>query len=145
PTLARARGKVLFFINDRADFARAYSRDFTTTAGRLMFAESQPGEDIEAVRILNGALSDFSEIQQAVKDGFIVRTRDGGLDAAQDPAEFESALKSGAQIISTDFPVKVDGVDYVMEIPGGTPARCNPLNAPTDCTSADIESRERLR
>lgn len=145
PTLGAARGKVMFFINDRSDFARAYTRDFTSTQGRLMFAESEPDEDFAAVRILNGAGSDFAAIQAAVRSGFIVRTRDGGLDAPQQLEILEAALDSGAQIISTDFPGKVPGVDYVMQIPQGTPGRCNPLSAPADCDSADVEGPTRLR
>ncbi len=145
PTLAEARGKVLFFINDRSDFTQAYTREFNDVNGRLMFPESLPEEDFAAVRILNGAESDFDAIQQAVKSGFIVRTRDGGLDAPQSPGVLQAALDSGAQLISTDFPGKVEGVDYVMQIPGGTPSRCNPLIAPAGCTSADIESPGRLK
>ncbi|MCA9632765.1 MAG: hypothetical protein KC766_34165 [Myxococcales bacterium] len=142
PTLGAARGKVMFFINDRSDFAQAYSRNFTSTEGRLMFAESEPDEDIEAVRILNGAMDQFDAIREAVRAGFIVRTRDGG---AESPEVLQSALDSGAQIISTDYPALVAGTDYVVEIPGGTPGRCNPLIAPDGCESADIESPEWLR
>ncbi|MEZ4372612.1 MAG: Ca2+-dependent phosphoinositide-specific phospholipase C [Polyangiaceae bacterium] len=142
PALGAARGKVLFFINDRSDFTGAYTRNFTSLAGRLMFAESEPDEDFAAVRILNGAVDDFDAIQAAVRDGFIVRTRDGG---AESPQVLQSALDSGAQIISTDYPAMTGGEAYFVQIPGGTPARCNPLIAPESCSSADIESPSRLK
>jgi hypothetical protein len=51
-----------------------------------------------------------------------------------------AAVSVGAQSISTDYPAKVDGIDYWIEIPNGTPVACNPLTAPTWCTSEDIES-----
>jgi hypothetical protein len=41
--------------------------------------------------------------------------------------------------VGTDYPVKVNGVDYVVEIPGGTPSRCNALTAPAECTPEAIE------
>ena len=50
-----------------------------------------------------------------------------------------SALASGAQLVSTDYPAPVKGVNYVVEIPGGTPARCNPVTAPKECMSEWIE------
>ena len=33
-----------------------------------------------------------------------------------------------------------DGEDRVVTMPGGMPARCNPITAPADCTSLDIEN-----
>jgi hypothetical protein len=33
----------------------------------------------------------------------------------------------------------------VVEIPGGTPARCNPVTGPKDCTSNDIEDPKFLQ
>ena len=42
--------------------------------------------------------------------------------------------------IFTDYPPPKGEVDYVFEIPGGTPSRCNPRTAPPDCTPAMIES-----
>lgn len=52
--------------------------------------------------------------------------------------------RGGAHWISTDFPAPVDGVDYVVEVPGGTPSRCNPITAPPDCAAADVEDPGRL-
>ena len=36
------------------------------------------------------------------------------------------------------------GGDYVVQIPGGTPARCNPVNAPKKCRSSDVENPKHL-
>ena len=45
--------------------------------------------------------------------------------------------------MSTDYPVPERaarwGSTYVAQIPGGNPARCNPINAPVGCTAAMIE------
>ncbi len=76
--------------------------------------------------------------------GYIVRTRaddtENGEADNNDTARFMAAVSVGAQSISTDYPAKVDGIDYWIEIPNGTPVACNPLTAPTWCTSEDIES-----
>jgi len=64
-------------------------------------------------------------IQQAVADGYLVRTRaDGDIEepAAGDYTRYEAALASGAHMITTDFiePHPVTG--YVIELP----PECNP-------------------
>jgi hypothetical protein len=59
-----------------------------------------------------------------------------------DVTQRDAALASGAQFVSTDYPVPdADfGTGYLVEIPGGMPARCNPISAPADCTPLDIEN-----
>jgi hypothetical protein len=44
--------------------------------------------------------------------------------------------------VSTDYPVAdpAMGTDYKVTMPGGTPARCNPVNAPPTCKPSDIEN-----
>ena len=63
---------------------------------------------------------------------------------AGDTSVRDAAFASGAQFVSTDYPEAVTGVPmtgppYVVEIPGGTPSRCNPVTAPAECASTDIE------
>ena len=74
-----------------------------------------------------------------MSSGYIVRTRadSGGEEADNnDTTRLIAALTSGAHSISTDYPAKVDGIDYWVEIPEGNPSRCNPVSAPPSCTSA---------
>ncbi len=54
----------------------------------------------------------------------------------------DAAIASGAQWVSTDYevPGRAYGQPYFVSIPGGTPARCNPINSPSWCTSGQIES-----
>ena len=57
---------------------------------------------------------------------------------------------SGSTWVSSDFVVPgraqtLFGSPYVVQIPGGTLARCNPINAPTWCTSAMVESLPAVR
>ena len=82
-----------------------------------------------------------------VEQGFIVRVfADSAADVLTGQGnELEEALATGAQVISTDFPVARAEVDYVASIPSGTPSRCNPVTAPLDCVTSDIEDPALLR
>ena len=84
--------------------------------------------------------------RERVLDGYVVRTRaDSPVSSAQsgDTAQREAALASGAQWVSTDYPVPGRaerlGTDYVARLPGGAPARCNPVNTGPHCRDAALE------
>lgn len=143
PTLGATRGRVLFYI-DRSDAWRdAYTHGRKDLDGRLMFTDADEGDPFAAVLVRNGALTDETTIAGLVKKGFLVRTfADKSVEGAlaDDRSQIEPALRSGAQIVSTDFPAKVPETNYFFEMPGGAPSRCNPLTAPGECTSSAIES-----
>lgn len=148
PTLGATRGRILFYVDNSTDFRRFYTHDQKDLNGRLMFADATPDDPWAGVLLFNDPIADADGLSAAVAAGFIVRTRaDDALKPAMtgDTTQREAALASGGQIISTDYPAKVDGTDYVVEIPGGTPSRCNPLTAPADCTSEAIENPEFIR
>jgi hypothetical protein len=147
PTLARTRGKVMVILNASGATRDTFLQGHPSLQGRAMFvtaAESSP-----AAAIVKVDDPDEARIQRLVKEGFIVRTRaDADLveARAQDVTRRDLALRTGAQIISTDFPVPVPSIagGYVVQIPAGTPARCNPVDAPTKCRPHDIENPRRL-
>jgi len=143
PTMGQARNRVMFHINDSGDFRDAYLGDFPDLEGALAFIDSAPADNWAAVLVLNDPEPDEAAIIEGVNDGFIVRTRADSCCAEainSDYTRFDIALASGAHFISTDFPILGDQYDYVINIPGGTPSRCNPLTAPEFCAAADIES-----
>ncbi|MGI8710409.1 MAG: Ca2+-dependent phosphoinositide-specific phospholipase C, partial [Acidimicrobiales bacterium] len=79
-------------------------------------------------------------------DGYVVRSRaDADTKQARDndTSTRDAALASGAQWVSTDYPVPGLAVGftspYFAEIPGGTVARCNPVNAPPSCVSSELD------
>ncbi|MBZ0270648.1 phosphatidylinositol-specific phospholipase C1-like protein [bacterium] len=144
PTLGQTRGRVIFHAHDSGDFRTSYLADYPNLEGALMFTDSRPGNDWAGVMVMNSAEGDFDDIQAAVADGFIVRTRAASCcdDARnEDYTSFTFALDSGANFISTDFiqPTERWG-DYYIEIPDGTPSRCNPVTAPAWCLPIDIEA-----
>jgi hypothetical protein len=141
PTLGETRGKALFYVNERSTFHDAYTRGGLDISGRALFPESHADESIGAIVILNTPAVSTADV---VKQGFIVRTMCDGVPAPPTAdVERQTALSSGAHIISTDYPVgttEPDGGVSAFEIPAGTPSRCNPVTAPPDCKSTDVEA-----
>jgi len=145
PTLRQSRGRVLFLMDD-ADKRVAYLKDHPGLAGRVLFTNSIPGEPDAAFVERNEAKRSKGDIRSLVRQGYVVRTMaDHETHEAHDDdlSSRDAALTSGAQWISTDYPVPNYGVGfatkYVVQLPGGTVARCNPVNAPRGCRSADLD------
>src|SRR6185436_20602828 len=102
------------------------------------FTSSAPG-DPDAGFVKRNDPFDAS-IPGLVAAGYLVRTRadvDTNEARSGDTVPRDTALASAAQFVSTDYPVPDTdpGFDpsYFVQIPGGMPARCNPLNAPPAC------------
>lgn len=149
PTLGASRGKVLFTLDNGGDKKATYTAGHPSLRGRVLFTSAEPGEDEAAFVKLNDPIADGARIRELVAQGFIVRTRADAdtLEARSgDTTMRDAALASGAQFVSTDYPVPNPdfGTGYFVAIPGGTPARCNPVSAPPDCTSLDIENPQAL-
>ena len=97
-----------------------------------------------AVTKLNDPIGDAAKIKAALAANMLIRTRadaDTVQARADDTSMREAALSGGAQFVSTDYEVPDPRIGpYVVKIPDGTPARCNPVTAPKDCKSHDIEN-----
>jgi hypothetical protein len=148
PTLGASRGKVLFAL-DNDDLSKVYAEGHPSLEGRAAFTNATPGQPDAAFVKRNSAVKDAAEITDLVKKGYVVRTLVDGdpkTAMANDRTAADAALPSGAQWISTDYPVPDPAVSatYVVKIDGGTPGRCNPVNAPASCKPADIESPDHL-
>jgi len=142
PTVDASRGKVLFFLDSHSGpTTDNYLAGHPELGGRVAFPAGIDGASWAGVFVVNDPVADLSRIQSLVDDGYIVRTR-ADADTKVDPAQVAAALGSGAQLISTDFPTPGHGErgGYSFRVPGGTPAACNPRNAPPGCTAASIES-----
>ena len=86
---------------------------------------------------LNEPIKDASRIREAVETGLIVRTRADAdtLEARERKTERrESALRSGAQYVSTDY-MKPDPrfSKYSVSLPDGVTTVCNPVRAKRRC------------
>jgi len=143
PTLGDARGRVLFGL-DNGDKRVAYADGRPSLEGRILFTSSSPGLPDAAFVKQNDSLGDFDRIRDLVRRGYLVRTRaDADTVEARtgDTTTRDAAIASGAQFVSTDYPVENPdfGTGYFVAIPGGAPGRCNPLNAPAACRNAALE------
>ena len=108
-------------------------------AGRVLFTSADPGNDDAAFIKLN-ELEGRPDRARASPAGYVVRTRADARHARRRASTTrrprDAAIASGAQWVSTDYPVPnpAFGTGYFVEIPDGHPARCNPLNAPYGCS-----------
>jgi hypothetical protein len=151
PTLTSSRGKVMFLMDNAGDYRTAYLAGHPSLHGRELFTNSTPGQpDAAFVKENDPTGTNFSRIQNEVRAGYLVRTR-ADADTVQartgDTTIRDAALASGAQIVSTDYPVAGIaarfGTDYVAQLPGGAVARCNPINSNRRCSDADLEPSPR--
>ena len=149
PKLRNSRGKVMFLLdNDPGPIRDAYvAAGRPSLQGRVLFTNSRAGLPDAAFIKRNDPLGvNTAEIAELVRRGYYVRTRsDVPLRTvlANDTTMLEAALRSGAQLISTDFPqigmsARYDS-DFVAELPGGAVVRCNPVNAPRVCRDERLE------
>jgi hypothetical protein len=142
PTLAEARGKVIFLL-DQAHAGPVYAQGHPSLRGRIIFTNSEPGLPETAFVEQNDGSEEA--IDNLVKQGYLVRTRtDEGTEQARtnDRTRLDRALSSGAQMLSTDYPPSEPSqwTSYVVSLPGGGVARCNPVNKPVGCVDSLLES-----
>lgn len=142
PVLGKLRGRVMFLFDARNTLRDGYAHGGRDLRGRLLFVDSSPDQPYGAVSILNDPKSGAAAIERALKAGFLVRTRADSdtVEARTNDTSFgEAALRTGATFISTDFPEAAPPWIYRFEVPGGTPARCNPVTAPPSCSPLALE------
>ena len=141
PTLARARGRVILLM-DQQHVGPVYTEGHPSLRGRILFTNALPGApDGAFVEQNSGTLE---EINALVKQGYLVRTRtDEGTEQARtnDTTRRDLALASGAQMISTDYPLSEPSpwTTFSVGFPNGLAARCNPVNKPSGCTDELLE------
>lgn len=127
PKLDDVRGHATFLI-DGDDHGSAYSRGYTSLAGRMSFVQAPDDAPVAAFVGRGGGADKYTRMRALVAEGFIVRDYVG-----DDPS---AALAAGAHYISSDFPTVSAYADAGMD-----PSRCNPITTvDVDCTAAAIET-----
>ncbi|MEE4153149.1 MAG: Ca2+-dependent phosphoinositide-specific phospholipase C [Erythrobacter sp.] len=140
PLLEEARGKFVFMLITALDTKdlSGYLEGRPNLEGRVAFLRSTPGQNHAAFLLLDNVFHRPGEVEQRVREGYLVRSR-SDIDTYEakvnDPSRAQATFASGAQIVSTDYyrPGNAFGTDYVVRLPGGGEARCNPVNAPSGC------------
>jgi len=135
PSLKKARGKFIFILDENDQKRTYYIQGHPSLKGRLLFADADPGTPEAGIHIMNEAKQDEVKIQALVRKGYMIRTRaDADTREARlnDRSSFEAAMRSGAQIITTDYYQKSTHFpsDYQVFFPGGGFYRPNPLFKP---------------
>ncbi|WP_165251837.1 phosphatidylinositol-specific phospholipase C1-like protein [Paludisphaera soli] len=143
PKLDDVRGRVIFALDNTGPEREVYVKDHPALAGRLMFASVDEGDPAAAWFKINDPIASFDDIQRLVKAGFLVRTRaDADTKQARDGSTTmrDKSLASGAQFVSTDYPVADPRLtDYHVQLPGGVVARSNPVSGDRAWDGIDLE------
>ena len=135
PSLDQARGKVMFALDNEGAIRDRYLQNHPALKGRVMFATA-PGFDHPAAAWfkINDPIGDFEKIQEAVRRGFLVRTRadaDTVESRKNDPRRRDKAFASGAQFVSTDFAeARKEWSPYRVSFAKNVVARANPISLP---------------
>jgi hypothetical protein len=137
PTLESARGKVIFLLDQRR-VGPMYTKGHPTLEGRVFFTNAEPGTPDAAFTECNNSASDPELVPGLIRKGYLVRTMTDPGPAgvrANDTKKRDASIASGAQILSTDYPLHEPAASgYEVQIDHGT-ARCNPVLKPAACTS----------
>jgi hypothetical protein len=135
PTLERARGKVVFLLDQRR-VGPLYTKGHPSLEGRVFFTNAQPGTPDAAFIEANDSASDPNLVPGLVRKGYLVRTMTDPGPAgvrANDTKRRDASIASGAQILSTDYPIhEAAASGYFVEVEHGT-VRCNPVLKPVGC------------
>jgi hypothetical protein len=143
PTLGELRGRVIFSLLDGELHREAYLGDDLDLQGKLMFVGASAVTDpFAAMFKINNAQADAQRVTELVLGGFIVTSNVDGADnpATDNASKLADSLAAGFHYGSSDFPAPVDGYDYWFDMPGGAPARCNPVFPADECAATDIEN-----
>lgn len=142
PTLEKARGKVIFLMDQRSA-GPLYLQGHANLGGRVLFTNAAPGQPDAAFTEMNDGTE--QEIAELVRQGYLVRTRtdaDTKEGRSGSTVRRDHAMASGAQILSTDYPKAEPAkwTGYSVSFAGGAMARCNPVAKNAECVDADLTS-----
>jgi hypothetical protein len=142
PTLASARGKVVFLMDQRS-VGPLYLNGHQSLAGRIIFTNAEPGQPDCAFTEENDGTQEA--IAALVRKGYLVRTRtdaDTKQGRSNDTTRRDEALASGAQILSTDYPASepAQWTGYSVSFAHGAVARCDPVNSPPSCSDKTLSA-----
>ena len=141
PTLAQTRGKILFAIlNGDHPSVAAYTYGHTSLLGRMMFVGVDDfTSPYAALSKINDPAS--GEIAQAHAAGVLTasNTCGAGQDEEDCFAELAAGMMTGTHNLMDDFLAPGESMTYFLDLPDGSPVRCNEATAPPECTAAALE------
>lgn len=137
PLMGEVRGKVMFALLDTGDHRDLYTTGAPVLEDRLLFVDSAPDEPFAAM-IKDGSDDELTTWAEA---GYLVTTNAAGAGSSDEDNEaaWLGTLSTGAHFIATDLSGPTDRA-FEAVVPEGTPARCNPVTAPAECTPGSVEA-----
>ena len=145
PRLDAVRGRVMFALDNEDGVRDLYLQLHPSLHGQLLFASVPETHPQAAWFKINDPIDEFDRIRRLVREGFLIRTRadaDTRQARANDPTQRDRALASGAQFVSTDYPVPDPRFSsYCVQFPGRVVARSNPVSGNPSPQDADLEQR----
>ena len=145
PRLEAVRGRVMFALDNEDRVRDLYLGIHPSLHGQLLFTSVPESHPQAAWFKINDPVAEFERIRRLVSEGFLVRTRadaDTRQSRANDNAQRDKALASGAQFISTDYPVPDPRFSpYCVQFPRRAVARANPISGKREWGEIDLEKR----
>jgi hypothetical protein len=132
PKIRDCKGKIFFAMDNEGALPTMYTDGHPTLERKVMFV-SVPETNVAAAWMkINDPLGDFVRIQSMVAKGFLVRTRadsETKQSRLNDTTQREKAFASGAQFVSTDYPVPDDRFStYSVRFENNAVVRGNPVS-----------------
>ena len=128
---------------DQRPVGPIYLEGHPSLRGRVLFTNAEPGQpDAAFIERNDGPAADITDL---VRKGYLIRTRtDADTKEARtnDTARRDAMISSGAQILSTDYPVNEPARwpgHFVVTFPGNSIARCDPIDSPVACGSESLK------
>lgn len=138
PTLAQARGRLFFVLDEQPAKVAMYRGNRRSLEGRVAFVNIDESSPAAAYLTLNDPLAQGERIRRDVAAGFMVRTRADAdtIEARRnDTRRRDAAFASGAQYVSTDYMVPDARLGaYRVALPDALVARCSPVIATVACS-----------
>ncbi len=149
PLLRDCRDKVMFMLLENGAHRAEYLEMHPNLEGAVIFARNEKGASWSSILEMSDPRTQEQEdeLRAAVLENYLVRVTidDPETTIAQFEPIAEATLRAGVQMINTDHPSETtvpaqEGGPFRFDIPGGNPARCNPVNSPQGCTAELVEN-----
>jgi hypothetical protein len=133
----------MFALDNEGKIRDDYLKLHPSLQGQLLFVSVAESHSQAAWFKINDPLTEFDRIRRLVVAGFLVRTRadaDTRQARTNDTLQRDKALASGAQFVSTDYPVPDDRwSSYCVQLKNRIVARSNPVSGPVQWGEIDLE------
>lgn len=135
PTLRQCAGKVLFILHETGRNRDHYVANHPVLEGRAMFVNSDPQAPHAAAIVMDQP--NTTTVPRRAREGFFIRTRADGRENP-DADRRQTALSSGAHILSTDYPAGEYPAGEAFSLPDNAPARVNPITGPAEMSAQPL-------